>query len=72
MLEQDDYENDESKKDYAAAATDDYDNDESKKDNDEEKNDSVDYVLPSVTKGGKHWILQRKQAKNYGKQLLTW
>jgi hypothetical protein len=49
----DDYENDESKKDYAAAATDDYDNDESKKDNDEEKNDSVDYVLPSVTKGGK-------------------
>jgi hypothetical protein len=26
-------------------------------------------VLP---KGEKHWILQRKQAKNYGKQLLTW
>jgi hypothetical protein len=49
----DDYENDESKKDYSAAATDDYDNDESKKDNDEEKDDGVDDVLPSVTKGEK-------------------
>jgi hypothetical protein len=53
----DDYENDESKKDYAAAA----DNDESKKDNDEEKNDSVDYVLPSVTKKGEKTLDSAKE-----------
>jgi hypothetical protein len=53
----DDYENDECKKDYAAAA----DNDESKKDNDEEKNDSVDYVLPSVTKKGEKTLDSAKE-----------
>jgi hypothetical protein len=49
----DDDENDESKKDYTAAATDDDDNDESKKENDEDNDDGVDDVLPSVTKGNK-------------------
>ncbi len=49
----DDDENDESKKDYMAAATDDDDNDESKKENDEDNDDGVDDVLPSVTKGNK-------------------
>jgi hypothetical protein len=51
----DDDENDESKKDYTAAATatDDDDNDENKKENDEDNDDGVDDVLPSVTKGNK-------------------
>ncbi len=64
----DDDENDASKKDdtAAATATDDYDNDESKKENDEDNDDSVDDVLPSVSKGGKHWILHWKQGIKYG------
>jgi hypothetical protein len=56
----------------AADATDDDDANESKKENDENNDDGIYEVLPSVINGEKGWILHWKEAKIYGKPLLTW
>ncbi len=66
----DDDENHESKKGYTAAAMDDDDNDESKKENDEDNDDGVDDVLPSVTKGNKTLNSALKASQKLRKSIV--